>query len=149
VSQAPGFFRAFMQGVVVPNAEPFAQAVRLVELPLVLALVLGFVTNLAAVSSVGQSLSIMLSQGGVGFGTRLGAPEFLNFDLLMALLSVMILLSPGAKLPSADSVLVRRNPRLAPLLLNRRVGNGRSAPVPTTPGAASEESPQGRSDRRR
>jgi thiosulfate dehydrogenase (quinone) large subunit len=144
VSQAPGFFRAFMQGVVVPNAEPFAQVVRLVELPLVL----GFVTNLAAVSSVGQSLSIMLSQGGVGFGTRLGAPEFLNFDLLMALLSVMILLSPGAKLPSADSVLVRRNPRLAPLLLNRRVGNGRSAPVPTTPGAASEESPRGRSDRR-
>ncbi len=34
VSQMPGIFHTFMQGVVVPNAEPFAQVVRLVELSL-------------------------------------------------------------------------------------------------------------------
>jgi thiosulfate dehydrogenase [quinone] large subunit len=66
VSQAPGFFRAIMEGVVVPNAEIFAQVVRVVELSLGVALIVGALTNLAAVGSVGQSLSIMLSQGGVG-----------------------------------------------------------------------------------
>lgn len=78
-------------------------------------------TNLAAIGSIGQSLSIMLSQGGVSFGTGLGAPEFLNFDLVMALLSMLILLSPAAKRLSADVLLARMSPRLSPLLLNRRV----------------------------
>ncbi len=145
VSQAPSFFRAFIEGVVAPNAEVFAQVVRLVELSLGLALVLGVLTNLAALGSVGQSLSIMLSQGGVGFGVGLGAPEFLNFDLLMALLSVAILLSPGAKLPSLDAALARRRPRLAPLLLNRRGG---SAPAPTALGVAPGGSPKGRPARK-
>ena len=128
VSQAPGFFRAIMEGVVVPNAEIFAQVVRVVELSLGVALIVGALTNLAAVGSVGQSLSIMLSQGGVGFGTGLGAPEFLNFDLLMALLSLVILLSPGAKVFSMDSRLARRRPELSPLLLNRGGGGRGSGP---------------------
>ena len=148
VSQAPPFFRAFMEGVVAPNAEIFAQVVRLTELSLGLALVLGALTNVAALGSVGQSLSIMLSQGGVGLGVGLGAPEFLNFDLLMALLSVLILLSPGAKLPSLDAALARRRPRLAPLLLNRRVGGGGSTPASTVPGAAPGGSPRGRPARK-
>jgi thiosulfate dehydrogenase (quinone) large subunit len=63
VSQAPRFFRAFMEGVVVPNAELFAQVVRVVEVSLGLALVFGLLTNLAAIGSIGQSLSIMLTQG--------------------------------------------------------------------------------------
>src|SRR5918994_2981402 len=75
VTQAPEFFHAFMEGVVVPNTESFAQGVRVVELSLGVTLILGILTNLAAIASVGQSLSIMLSQGGVGFGTELGAPE--------------------------------------------------------------------------
>ena len=46
---------------MVPNAELFAQVVRLVELlPLGLALVLGIITNLATRGSVGQCLSITL-----------------------------------------------------------------------------------------
>jgi len=120
VSQAPSFFRAFMQSVVVPNAETFAQVVRLVELSLGIALILGLLTNLAAVGSIAQSLVIMLSQGGVAFGSGLGAPEFLNVDLIVALLSVMILLSPGAKSLSVDSVLAERNPALTTLLTNHR-----------------------------
>ena len=60
---------------MVPNTESFAQGVRVVELSLGVTLILGILTNLAAIASVGQSLSIMLSQGGVGFGTGLGAPE--------------------------------------------------------------------------
>jgi thiosulfate dehydrogenase [quinone] large subunit len=89
ISQAPPFFRAFMEGVVAPNAETFAQIVRFVELSLGIALLLGLLTDLASLGSIAQSLVIMFSQGGVAFGTGLGAPEFLNVDLMMAVLSVI------------------------------------------------------------
>jgi thiosulfate dehydrogenase (quinone) large subunit len=137
-----------MEGVVVPNAELFAQGVRVVELSLGVALILGVLTNLAAIASVGQSLSIMLSQGGVGFGTGLGAPEFLNFDLLMALLSLVILCSPSAKDLSVDFRLASRRPGLSPVLLNRRGGSGESGPAPAARGAASEATPEGRPPRK-
>jgi thiosulfate dehydrogenase (quinone) large subunit len=119
ISQAPSFFRAFMESVVAPNAETFAQIVRFVELSLGIALLLGLLTNLAALGSIAQSLVIMLSQGGVAFGTGLGAPEFLNVDLIVALLSVIILLSPEAKSLSVDARLAKRNPVLSTLLTNR------------------------------
>jgi len=61
------------------------------------------------------------------FGTGLGAPEFLNVNLLLALLSLVILLSPGAKDLALDASLARARPNLAPLLMNRRSGRrGRS-----------------------
>jgi thiosulfate dehydrogenase [quinone] large subunit len=94
--------------------------VRFVELSLGVALVLGLLTNLASLSSIAQSLVIMLSQGGVALGTGLGAPEFLNVDLVMALLSVIILLSPEAKTFSVDAALARRNPAVSRLLTNRK-----------------------------
>jgi thiosulfate dehydrogenase (quinone) large subunit len=119
ISQAPPFFRAFMEGVVAPNAETFAQIVRFVELSLGIALLLGLLTNLASLGSIAHSLVIMLSQGGVAFGTGLGAPEFLNVDLIVALLSIIILLSPEAKMFSVDAVLAKRNPALSTLLTNR------------------------------
>ena len=78
VSQAPPFFQGFMRGYVVPNAELFAQFMRAGELMLGIALILGLLTNLAAIGSVGLSAVILLSQGGVGLGTGLGAPEFLD-----------------------------------------------------------------------
>jgi thiosulfate dehydrogenase [quinone] large subunit len=120
VSQAPPFFRAFMQGTVVPNAELFAQLMRLGELALGVALILGLLTNLASLGSVGLSIVITLSQGGVRLGMGLGAPEFLTINVLVALISVVILLSPAAKNLSVDTVLARRSKVLSPLLLNRR-----------------------------
>ncbi len=120
VSQAPPFFQDFMRGVVVPNAEIFAQLVRVGELSLGIALVLGLLTNLAAIGSVGMSIVIMLSQGGIGLGTGLGAPEFLTINVVVALLSVVILLSPAAKDVSVDARFARRRPGLSPLLTNRR-----------------------------
>ena len=120
VSQAPPFFQDFMRGVVVPNAELFAQLMRLGELALGIALILGLLTNLAAVGSVVLSIAIVLSQGGVRLGTGLGAPEFLTVNVLVALLSVVILLSAASKDLSVDALLARRSPNLSPLLLNRR-----------------------------
>jgi thiosulfate dehydrogenase [quinone] large subunit len=90
------------------------------ELALGIALILGLLTNLAALGSVGLSLVIMLSQGGVRLGTGLGAPELLTVNVLVALISVVILLSPAAKSLSVDSTLARRSTSLSPILTNRR-----------------------------
>ena len=120
VSQAPPFFQGFMNGYVVPNAELFAQFMRAGELTLGIALIVGLLTNLAAIGSVGLSAMILLSQGGVGLGTGLGAPEFLTINVVVALISVVILLSPGAKNLSVDSRLAERSPGISPLLINRR-----------------------------
>jgi thiosulfate dehydrogenase [quinone] large subunit len=120
VSQAPPFFRGFMEGTVVPNAEVFAQLIRLGELSVGVALILGLLTNFAAIGSIFLSANILLSQGGVGLGTGLGSPEFMNVNVLVALISLVILLSPAAKALSVDAALARRSPDLSPLLLNRR-----------------------------
>ena len=120
VSQAPPFFRGFMQGTVVPNAELFAQVVRAGELTLGIALLLGFLTNLTAVGSIVLSVMILLSAGGVRLGTGLGAPEFVTINVLVALISLVIIFSPAAKRLSIDAGLARRSPGLAPLLVNRR-----------------------------
>jgi thiosulfate dehydrogenase (quinone) large subunit len=120
VSQAPPFFQEFMRGTVIPNAELFAQLMRVGELALGVALILGLLTNLAALGSAGLSIVIMFSQGGVRLGTGLGAPEFLTVNVLVALISVVILLSPAAKDLSVDALLARGSAWLSPLLLNRR-----------------------------
>lgn len=122
VSQAPPFFRGFMQSTVVPNAELFAQLIRAGELTVGIALILGFLTNLAALGSVALSISILLSAGGVRLGTGLGAPEFININVLVALISIVILLSPAAKRFALDAGLARRSPGLSPVLTNRRQG---------------------------
>ena len=120
VSQAPPFFQDFMKGYVVPNAELFAQLMRAGELTLGIALIVGLLTNLAALGSIGLSAVILLSQGGVRLGTGLGSPEFLTINVVVALISAIILLSPGAKIFSVDSRLAERSPGLSPLLINRR-----------------------------
>lgn len=122
VSQAPPFFRGFMQDTVVPNAELFAQLLRAGELTLGLALIFGFLTNLAAVGSIVLSVSIQLSQGGVRLGVGLGAPEFVTINVLVALISLVILFSPAAKGVAVDAGLARRSPGLSPILTNRRRG---------------------------
>ncbi len=124
VSQAPPFFQGFMRGTVVPNAELFAQLMRAGELTLGIALILGLLTNFAAIGSVVLSVMILLSQGGVGLGTGLGTPEFLTMNVLIALVSVVILFSPAAKAISLDSRLARRSPGLSTLLTNRRQRRG-------------------------
>src|SRR4028119_2458556 len=116
VSQAPPFFRGFMQNTVVPNAELFAQLVRAGELTVGVALIFGFLTNLAAVGSVALSILILLSGGGVRLGTGLGAPEFITINVLVALISLVILFSRAAKEVSLDSGLAGRSPGPPPRL---------------------------------
>ena len=127
ISQAPPWFQNIMQSIVVPNAETVAQLQRFGELALGLALVFGLLTNPAALGSIVLSLMILLSQGGVRLGTGVATPEFLNVNALIALISLVILLSPAAKALSVDAALARGRPRLALLLTNRRVRSGRRA----------------------
>ncbi|MGB3632594.1 MAG: TQO small subunit DoxD [Rubrobacteraceae bacterium] len=120
VSQAPPFFQSFMESFVIPNSGTIAQLVRIGELSLGIVLILGLLTNLAAIGSIGMSIAIMLSQGGVSLGTGLGAPQFLNVNLILALLAALVLFSAAAKTFSIDSVIAKRNPGLSPLLTNSR-----------------------------
>jgi thiosulfate dehydrogenase [quinone] large subunit len=126
VSQAPSWFQGFMRGTVVPNIETAAQLARFGELALGLALVLGLLTNPAALGGILFSLAIFFSQGGARIGTGLAEPEFLTINLLVALISLVILFSPAAKAISLDAALARDRPHLSPLLLNRRAGRRRS-----------------------
>lgn len=120
IQQAPMWFQDLMRAYVVPNAELFAQLQRFGELALGLALVLGLLTNPAAVGSIILSLAILFSQGGVQLGTGLGSPELLTVNLLVALISLVILLSPAAKVLSLDAAIAHYRPRFAPFLVNRR-----------------------------
>jgi thiosulfate dehydrogenase [quinone] large subunit len=118
VSQAPPFFQTFMRNNVIPNAESIAQLMRFGELALGLALILGLLTNLAALGSIVLSVAILLSQGGVSLGTGLGAPQFMTINLFLALLSGVVLLSAAAKSLSVDSSISRKRPALSPILTN-------------------------------
>jgi thiosulfate dehydrogenase [quinone] large subunit len=69
------------------------------------------------------SINILLSAGGVRLGTGLGAPEFININVLVALISLVILFSPAAKRFALDAGLARRSPGLSPVLTNRRQGS--------------------------
>lgn len=120
VSAAPPFFQSFMESFVIPNSGFIAQLVRIGELSLGIALVLGLLTNLAAIGSIVMSIAIMLSQGGVSLGTGLGAPGFLNVNMIMALLSAIVVFSAAAKVLSIDSTIAERSPALSTLLTNRR-----------------------------
>ncbi len=122
ISQAPPWFQDFMSNNVVPNADLVAQLARFGELALGLALIFGLLTNAAALGSIILSVAILLSQGGVRLGTGLAEPEFLTINLLVALISAVILLSPTSKTLSLDAALVRNRPRLSPILTNRRGG---------------------------
>jgi thiosulfate dehydrogenase (quinone) large subunit len=120
INVAPPPVASFMRDAVLPNAELFAQLTRLGELALGIALILGLLTNLAALGSVLYSTLILFTQGGVGFGTGVGPPGFFTIDSVLALISLIVLLSSAAKAFSLDAALARRNPRLAGLLLGPR-----------------------------
>ncbi|MBA2443113.1 MAG: DoxX family membrane protein [Rubrobacter sp.] len=139
VAEAPAPLQGFMRETVVPNAELAAQVVRYGELALGLALLVGLLTNLAALGSLAFGLVLLLSGGGVSLGTGLGAPGFITINLLVALLSLLVLLSPAAKVISVDAALAGRRRLLSPLLLNRRAG--------TRPGTGSRRSRRSRTVR--
>jgi thiosulfate dehydrogenase (quinone) large subunit len=120
ISQAPQWFQSFMQVVVVPHAELFANLTRAGELALGIGFILGVLTNLTAIGSIVMSGVFLASQGGISFGTGLGSPEILTVEVIITVLSLIVLLSPSAKAASLDGMLADRIPRLALILTNTR-----------------------------
>jgi thiosulfate dehydrogenase (quinone) large subunit len=120
IDQGPPPFEAFMRQFVVPNAELVAVLTGLGETAIGVGLLLGFFTNLVAAGSIVMSLGLLTSLGGLSIGTGLGASGLLPFHMLLALLALVVLLSPGAKAASVDGLLADRSPRLALLLLSAR-----------------------------
>jgi thiosulfate dehydrogenase (quinone) large subunit len=120
IDQGPPPFEAFMRQFVVPNAELVAVLSGLGETAIGVGLLLGFVTNLVAAGSIVMSLGLLTSLGGLSIGTGLGASGLLPFHMLLALVALVVLLSPGAKAASVDGMLADRSPRLALLLLSAR-----------------------------
>jgi thiosulfate dehydrogenase (quinone) large subunit len=120
IEPGPPPFEAFMRQFVVPNAELVGVLTGLGETAIGVGLLVGFFTNLVAAGSIVMSLGLLTSLGGLSIGTGLGASGLLPFHMLLALLALVVLLSPGAKAASVDGLLADRSPRLALLLLSAR-----------------------------
>ena len=105
IDPGPPPFEAFMRQFVVPNAELVAVLTGLGETAIGVGLLLGFFTNLVAAGSIVMSLGLLTSLGGLSIGTGLGASGLLPFHMLLALLALVVLLSPGAKAASVDGLL--------------------------------------------
>lgn len=129
ISQAPLWFQSFMQSTVVPNAELFANLTRFGQLALGIALVLGLLTNLAAMGSIFLITMLQISQGALRVGTGLASPEFLTIHVIVAILALLILVSAGAKAFSLDCLLARRKPALNLLLMSEKLA-AIAAPAP-------------------
>lgn len=105
---------------MLPNPGLFAALVGAGEVAIGACLMLGLFTNLGAAGSIGMNLELLTSLGGLAIGTGLGASGLLPLHLMLTLLALIILLSPGAKAASMDVMLAHRSPRLALLLLGAR-----------------------------
>jgi thiosulfate dehydrogenase [quinone] large subunit len=138
ISQAPLWFQSFMQSTVAPHAELFANLTRFGQLALGIALVLGLLTNLAAIGSIFLITTLQLSQGALRLGTGLASPEFLTIHVIVAVLALSILLSASAKALSLDCVLARRKPALNLLLMSEKLA-AVAAPAPVVRAQGSQE----------
>lgn len=116
VKDAPPWFQGFMDASVLPNPGLFAALVGTGEVAIGVSLILGLLTNLGALGGVFLGLTFFTSLGGLTIGTGLGASGLLPLHLMLTLLALTILLSPGAKAASMDVMLAHRSPRLALLL---------------------------------
>lgn len=122
IELGPQWFEAVMYQYIVPNAEVVAISAGLGESAMGIGLILGVLTNFNAVGSIFMNSMLLISLGGLAIGTGLGASGLLPFHMMLALASLVVLLSPSAKVFSVDrrmlaGILARRKPRLAPLLL--------------------------------
>ena len=120
IKDAPSWLQWFINSFVVPNSGSFAVLVGAGETVIGIGLVLGLLTNLSAVGGVFLGLTFVVDLGGLSIGTGLGSPGIFTLQVMIALLCLIVLLSPGAKVASVDGVLVDRRPRLAVLLLSTR-----------------------------
>lgn len=114
-----GFYRDFLNGVVIPNSELWANLTMFGELAIGVLLVLGLLTNIGAVTAFFLNVNFWLAAGQSG--------STFAVNILMAGAAVAFVVSPGAKYLSLDRFLAERvlrkvaikHPRLTHAMLQR------------------------------
>lgn len=98
-----GFYKAFIDGFVIPNAAFFAYAQLLVELVVMgLFLLAGFLTPLAGIVAAGFSLNLLLAS--------LGTAEWPGSYLMMIAISLAVAVTQAGRTWGVDRLLMKRRP---------------------------------------
>ena len=99
-----GFYKRFIDDVVIPNAAVFSYGQMVLELVVMgLFLLTGFLTPVAGVVAAGFSLNLLLS--------ILGASEWPGTYLLMIAVCLTVALGQAGRTWGVDQMLARRRPR--------------------------------------
>ena len=115
------WYKDFLTGTVVPNAEFFAYLTMYGELLVAVALIFGLLTHVGAVAALLMNLNFWLAAGQSG--------STFAVNILMGAAAVVFIFSPAAKWLSVDRYLAERPlrrlalrfPRLTRVFLGRRV----------------------------
>jgi thiosulfate dehydrogenase [quinone] large subunit len=117
-----GFYRDFLNGVVIPNSQMWANLTMFGELTVGVLLVLGLLTNIGAITAFFLNVNFWLAAGQTG--------STFSVNILMAGLAVAFIATPGAKYLSLDRFVAERvlrklavaHPRLTQAMLQRKLG---------------------------
>jgi uncharacterized membrane protein YphA (DoxX/SURF4 family) len=100
-----GFYRRFMEQVVIPHANVFSKVQLVTELCIIgVPLVIGLFTPVAAIAAVGFAVMVGLA--------AVGTPgEWAGTYAMLALLPLMVMLTQAGRTLGVDAILARRQPR--------------------------------------
>jgi thiosulfate dehydrogenase [quinone] large subunit len=117
-----GFYKDFLNGFVLPNADWFAWFLAYGEMLVGVALLLGLLTHVGAVAGLFMNVNFWLASGYAGGSTG-------SVNVLMGVVAVLVLVSPGAKWFTLDRWLAERplkrlaarHPKVARVMIGRSV----------------------------
>jgi len=99
-----GFYKAFIDGFVIPNAAFFAYVQLVLEIVVMgLFLLVGFLTPLAGIIAAGFSLNLLLAS--------LGTSEWPGSYLMMIAITLAVAVGQAGRAWGVDALLVKRRPR--------------------------------------
>jgi thiosulfate dehydrogenase (quinone) large subunit len=104
MEQSHGFYREFLQVVVLPNAQLFARLVTWGELLVGILLLLGLMTRLAGALALLLTANYMLAKGAWPW-----TPS--SNDAAFAIVSLALMIGAAGRTFGLDSILARRWPR--------------------------------------
>jgi thiosulfate dehydrogenase (quinone) large subunit len=106
ITSTHGSYHDFLLNVVQPNANVFAELVRLGEVCVGISLVLGLLTRFGAFVGIVLPLNYLAARGGFG-----SASEWASVDGCMMLLSAISFVLPAGRVAGLDALFARRTPR--------------------------------------
>lgn len=106
IAGGTGPYHDFLVSVVAPNANIFAELVRLGEVCVGIALVLGFATRLGGLFGIALPLNYIAARNGLGSAT-----QWTSIDGCLLLLSAINFVLPTGRVAGVDALFARRKPR--------------------------------------